>query len=113
MKTQADLEPLRSLAFGSISGTYAAVGTPFEFPCRLICFTNNTEGDVVFSRDISISAGELFVAAGSFKLFDIATNHRPTSQDDFVFEKGTQWYVKQLEAPVSGTVYIETMHARE
>ena len=112
MKTQADLEPLRSLAFGDISGTYAAVGTPFEFPSRLVCFTNNTEGDLVFSRDISISAGELFVASGSFKLFDVSTNHRPVNQDDFVFEVGTQWYVKQLEAPVSGSVYIETLHAR-
>ncbi len=113
MKTQADLEPLRSLAFGSISATYAAVGTPFEFPSRLICFTNATQGNMVFSRDTSISAGELFVAAGAFKLFDMATNHKPCNQDDFVFEKGTQWYVKQLEAPVSGSVYIETIHARE
>ncbi len=113
MKSQADLEPLRSLAFGSISGTYAAVGTPFAYPSRLICFTNDTQGNVIFSRDPSLSVGELFVAAGSFKLFDIATNHRPTNQDDFVFQVGTQWYVKQLEAPVSGSVYIETMHARE
>ncbi len=113
MKNQADIEPLRSLAFGSISGTYAAVGTEFAFPSRLTCFTNNTAGDVVFSRDPDISAGELFVAAGSFKLFDVATNHKPCNQDDFVFEKGTQWYVKQLEAPVSGSVYIETVHARE
>lgn len=113
MKTQADLEPLRSLAFGSISGTYAAVGTAFEYPSRLICFTNGTEGDMIFSRDPALVAGEIFVSAGGFKLFDIATNHKPSNQDDFVFEKGTQWYVKQLEAPVSGSVYIETVHARE
>lgn len=111
MKSQAELEPLRSLAFGSISGTYAVVGTPFDFPSRIICFTNGTEGDMLFSRDGSTD--ELFVAAGSFKLFDLSTNHRPTNQDDFVFEVGTQWYVKQLEAPVSGSVYIETVHARE
>lgn len=113
MKNQADIEPLRSLAFGSISGTYAAVGTEFAFPSRLICFTNNTEGDMIFSRDPDLVAGELFVASGSFKLFDVSTNHKPSNQDDFVFEKGTQWYVKQLEAPVSGSVYIETVHARE
>lgn len=113
MKSQADLEPLRSLAFGGISATYAAVGTPFEYPSRIICFTNDTEGNMIFSRDSSLVAGELFVAAGSFKLFDMATNHRATNQDDFVFEVGTQWYVKQSEAPVSGAVYIETIHARE
>ena len=112
MKTQADLEPLRSLGFGSISASYAAVGTSFEFPSRIVCFTNNTNGDLIFSRDNSISAGELFVAAGSFKLFDITTNHRPVNQDDFVFAVGTQWYVKQVSAPSSGSVYIETLYTR-
>ncbi|HLT41784.1 MAG TPA: hypothetical protein VKZ95_03690 [Sphingobacteriaceae bacterium] len=109
MKSSAELEPLRSLGFASISGTYAAVGTPFEFPSRLICFTNATNGDVFFTRDPS--RDELFVGAGSFKLFDVATNHRPTNQDDNVFRAGTQWYVKQSTAPTEKSVYIETMYA--
>jgi hypothetical protein len=109
MKSRAELEPLRSLAFGSISGTYAAIGTPTDFPTRLICFTNNTDGDLLFSRDGSTD--ELFIAAGSFKLFDISTNHRPVNQDDFVFSIGTQWYVKQSTAPTEGSVYIEVMYA--
>lgn len=111
MKSQADIEPLRSLAFGSISGSYAAVGTATSHPTRIICFSNDTQGNMVFSRDGSTD--EIFVPAGNFKLLDISTNHRPTNQDDFVFEKGTQWYVKQLEAPVSGSVYIEVIYARE
>lgn len=109
MTQRAELEPLRSLAFGSISGTYAAVGTALSNPCRLICITNNTDGDMLFTRDTSVD--ELFIAAGSFKLFDIATNHRPVNQDDFVFIKGTQWYVKQDTAPSEGDVYIEVMYA--
>ncbi len=109
MASKAQLEPLRSLAFGSISGTYAAVGGAFANPVRLICFTNNTEGDMFFSRDITID--EMFVAAGSFKLFDISTNHRPVNQDDLVFAQGTQFFVKQDTAPVSGSVYIEVIHA--
>lgn len=113
MKSQADIEPLRSLAFGSISASYSAVGTPFEFPCRIICLSNDTQGNVIFSRNPDLVAGELFVPAGSFKLFDLSTNHRPVNQDDFIFEAGTQWYVKQLEAPIDGAVYIETIHARE
>jgi hypothetical protein len=112
MKSQADLEPLRSLGFASISATYTEVGPPFKYPSRLTCFTNDTQGNAIFSRDKNLVEGELFVASGSFKLFDISTNHRPTNQDDFVFEQGTQWYVKQQEAPISGSVYIESMHAR-
>lgn len=106
---RAKLEALRSLAFGSISGSYAAVGTPTSNPVRLVCITNNTEGDMFFSLDGTTD--QLFVAAGSFKLFDITTNHRPVNQDDFVFEQGTQFYVKQSTAPVSGSVYIEVMYS--
>jgi len=107
---RANLEPLRTLAFGSISGTYAAVGTPAANPARLICFTNNTEGDMIFSRDNLISAGEVIVPAGSFKLIDIQANLNVNKEDRFVFDQGTQWYVKQVEAPVSGSVYIEMLY---
>lgn len=109
MKQRAELEALRSLAFGGISATYAVVGDPFLFPCRLICFTNNTDGDLLFSRDGVTD--ELFVAAGSFKLFDVSTNHRHVNQDDLVFVKGTQWYVKESTNPTEGAVYIETLYA--
>lgn len=109
MTQRAQIEPIRSLAFGSISGLYVAVGDPLAYPCRLICWTNNTEGDVYFSRDRVND--EIFVAAGSFKLFDIQTNARPCNESAFVFEKGTQWYVKQITAPLSGSVYIESVYA--
>ena len=107
---RAALEPLRSLAFGSISGTYAAVGSGFDHPIRLICITNNTQGDMIFS--LNAIDDHLFVAAGSFKLFDITTNHRPANVDDFVFPVGMVIYVKQSTAPVSGSVYVEVMYAQ-
>jgi hypothetical protein len=107
---RANFEPLRSLAFGSISGSYAAVGTPTANPPRLVCFSNDTEGNVVFSRDPAIAAGEIFVAAGGFKLFDIQSNLNVNKEDRFVLDEGTQFYVKQLEAPVSGAVYIEVLY---
>lgn len=109
MTQRVQIEPLRSLAFGSISGSYATVGTASTNPTRIICFTNDTEGNMLFSRDGSTD--ELFVAAGSFKLFDITTNARPINTDDLIFETGTQWYVKQDESPVSGSVYIEMIYA--
>ena len=109
MTQKAKLEPLRSLAFGSISGTYAEVGTSFANPISLICITNNTAGDMLLSTDAVDD--HLFIAAGSFKLFDIATNARRVNTDDFVFPVGTQFYVKQLTAPTSGSVYIEVLYA--
>ena len=109
MTQKAELETLRSLAFGSISASYAAVGSPLANPCRIVCCTNNTAGDMFFSNDGTND--KLFVAAGSFKLFDITTNHRPVNEDDLVFATGTQWSVRQSTAPVSGSVYVEALHA--
>ena len=111
MSQKAELEELRSLAFGSISGTYAAVGSQFVNRCRIICFTNNTDGDMLFTR--YTDKDEIFIPAGSFKLFDITTNARTTNRDDLVFAIGTRWYVKQSTAPTEGAVYLETIYASE
>lgn len=101
-------DELRSLAFGGISGSYAAIGTPFEHPVRLICISNNTDGDVVLSTDGVTDM--LFIAAGSFKLFDLNTNRKHSDQV-WVLPTGTQFYVKQVTAPTEDSVYIEALYA--
>lgn len=102
-------ETLRSIAFGSISGTYAAVGTAFTHPIRLVCITNNTDGDMLFSTDGSTDM--LFVAAGSFKLFDLNTNKK-TSDQEWTLRAGTQFYVKQSTAATQKSVYIEALYGQ-
>lgn len=108
--TRAMIDVLRTLAFGSITGSYTAVGTPLAFQARIICFTNTTNEDVLFSMDGVHD--QLIVPAGSFKLFDITTNHRPVNQDDFCLANGTQWYVKYTAVPASGAVYIELVYTQ-
>jgi hypothetical protein len=107
---KAQVDVLRTVAFGSITGSYTAVGGPLQFQARIICFTNTTNSDVFFSMDGVTD--QLIVAAGGFKLFDITMNHRPVNMDDFVFAIGTQWYVKYASAPTSGAVYIEVIYAQ-
>ena len=104
-------DTLRSLAFGSISGTYAALGTPFTQEARIICFTNKTAGDMILSTDNTNADGQIFLPAGAFKLYDLTANLVPGKDDNFVIAKGTQFYVKQVTAPVSGAVYIEDVYA--
>jgi hypothetical protein len=108
--TQAKADTIRSVAFGSITGSYVALGTPLGFPARIICFTNTTDKDVLLSMN-GVN-DQLLVPAGSFKLFDVTTNHKPVNQDDFCFAIGTQWYVKYTAAPGSGAVYIEVIYAQ-
>ena len=102
---RASFDPIRSLAAGSISGTYASVGTPTTKRVRGICFTNTTQGDMMFTDDIT--QDKVLVPAGSFKLWDIQANMNAQKDDAYVIQIGTQWSVKQIEAPVDGSVYIE------
>jgi len=108
--TQARVDTLRTLGFAAIGAGYLPVGSPFAFPARIICFTNTTNQDVLFS--MNASTDQLIVPAGSFKLFDVTTNHRPVNQDDFCFANGTQRSVKYAVAPTSGAIYIEVVYAQ-
>jgi hypothetical protein len=108
---KVSFDELRSLAFGSISGTYAAVGTPLAHPARIICFTNRTEGDMIFSVNNTSVPGQIIVPANSFKLYDMEANLNPEKDDAFLVGVGTQFYVKEIAAPVSGAVYIEVVYS--
>jgi len=105
-------DTLRSLAFGGISAVYAPVGSAFTVEARIICFTNKTQGDMIFSTDNTNADGQIFVPAGAFKLYDLTSNIVPEKDDSFVIAKGTQFYVKQSTAPVSGAVYIENVYGQ-
>lgn len=111
MSNKVKIDNLRSLAFGGISGVYAAVGSAATQNARILCITNNTDGDMIFSLDPTVVSGQLFVAKGSFKLFDFTTNIRPSISDDFVIAKGTIVYVKQVTAPSTGSVYVEYVYS--
>lgn len=103
-------DTLRSLGFAGISAAYAAVGSALTVNPRIICITNNTAGDMIFSTDSSNASGHLFLKAGSFKLFDLTANLVPRKDDSFVIAEGTTIYVKQLTAPTSGSVYVECIY---
>lgn len=107
MSSVCTIDAIRSLGFAGISGTYALVGTPTTNATRLICFTNNTNGDVFFTYDPTVD--QLFVAAGSFKLFDICSN-RDDRNGVYLLPSNLQWWVKQSSAPSSGSVYVEVLY---
>jgi|SRR6185295_7956110 len=110
MVARAFFDSMRTLSSAGISGTYAPVGDPLEHPVRAFCITNNTQGDLIFSLDNTDAAGNMFVANGSYKLYDVQSNINPQFDDKFVLAVGEQFYVKQVTAPVSGDVYIECLY---
>ncbi len=107
-KTKLRLDPIRSLAFGSIGAAYNAVGTSLADPARLIVFNNLTDASVFFSLDGITD--HLILPPNGFKLFDITMNK--VHEDGFFIAEGTVIYVKQVSgAPTNGSVYIEVIHA--
>lgn len=100
-------EAVRSLAFGSISGTYMGVGTPLSNPSRIILIQNFMDEAVMISFDGITD--HLPVAADGFVLIDITANK--TASQGFYIAEGTRFYAKELSsAPTSGSVYISSFY---
>lgn len=107
---QVRADAIRSLGFASISGVYAAVGTPFVHNNRLLKMDNLTDAVIMFSFD-GIN-DHFIVPSQSFVLLDLTSNLQDPS-GQFVMSMGTQMYVKAVGAnPTLGSVYISAIFAR-
>ncbi len=106
--TKAKFDAVRELAFGGISGAYAAIGTPLTDHARIIRFANSTGVEIYISADGVTN--HLRLASNGFVLFDFSTNK---IQDDGLFMAvGTQFYAKQVSgAAASGAVWVEVVSA--
>ena len=107
MSMAVTFDSLRTLGHASISGSYAAVGAATTSSTRIVCITNNTDGDMLFSTDGVNDM--LFVAKSTYKVFDFTTNKR-LDDNTFAIRQNTQWYVKQSTSPSTGSVYIESIY---
>lgn len=104
-------ETLRSLAFGSISGTYTAVGTPLLNAARLIIVTNQSNADMLVSFD-GVN-NHMFVISSSALVLDFASN-KVGPVDQLELPSHTQVYVKQASgAASSGSVYLAVVYASQ
>lgn len=98
-------ETIRSLAFGSISGTYTGIGTAFANPSRLLYIVNNTDVLLTFSFD---GINDHFVIFnGGFLLLDVTTN-RSEAGGALNISQGTRIYVKG--SPTMNSVYVSTFY---
>ncbi len=106
--TRVLFTPIGEVAFGSLTGTYQALGAPVVAHPHIIKFTNTTNVDVYISENAV--ANHLRIPAGGFALFDFTANK---VRDDGLFvQQGTQFYVKQQTTGASqGAVWIEVISA--
>jgi len=107
--TQARVDILRSLGFTSISGTYAALGSPIGHGMRILHFINNTNADMLVSFDGTNP--NLFLPAYFSILYDLQTNREENAT--FFVSLQTQVYVKENSAaPTSGSVYLQCIYGK-
>lgn len=100
-------DALRSLAAAGISASYANLGTSFRHSMRLVKIVNKTDADLTISFD-GVTDNDI-VPANGFTLYDITTN-KVSSVPSFVFEVGTQPFVKGT--PTTGSVYLVAIYGR-
>ena len=104
-------EALRSRAFGTISGTYAAVGSSLVNPCRILKLNNTTDADLIVSFN-GITDHDV-IPAGSGTIYDYGTN-RSYNGATAELPAGTLVYVKQASgAATIGAMYVTVIYLSE
>jgi hypothetical protein len=97
------VDALRSLAAGSVTASYVAIGTAFTHQMRLLKIINNTNADLFVSFD-GVTDND-FVPANGFCLYDGNTNKNlPDSR--WVFQPNTTVYAKRSGTPTTGSIYV-------
>ena len=102
-------EAQKSIAFGSIGAAYMGIGSAFSHPARMILIQNFTDADLQFSFD-GITDHFPMKAGASF-ILDVSANK--TIDTGFFFEEGTRVYVKEIDTPTSGSVYLTVFYGSE
>lgn len=104
------IEPQRSIAFGSISGSYTGIGSAYNHPVRLYMLQNFTDAALQFSWD---GVNDHFpLPAGGSMIIDITSN-KSTPGGMFAASEGDRTYVKTLDTPSSGSVYLSIFYGFE
>lgn len=99
-------EGLRSLAFGSISGTFADIGTPTTHACYQVTVQNTTDQTIIVSKDDGATEWQAIPMTTS-AIFDF--NHKTENDQNVLVPVGTQFQVKDAGvATTEGSVYIST-----
>lgn len=108
MAIRLKAEPVRSIAFGSISGTYAGVGTVYSDPVRIYFIQNLTDVTLMFSWD---GVNDHFpLVSEAFLLLDVTSNRTDIGQA-LSIAQGDRTYVKSLSGnPTIGSVYLSIFY---
>ncbi len=102
-------ETVRTLGFAAMDAAYMGVGVAFTRPCRILHIQNLTDALLMFSFD---GVNDHFpLAASGYLLMDITSNK--TIEQGFFLAEGQRLYVRELDDPTSGSVYITAFYGSD
>lgn len=102
-------ETARSLAFGAIGAAYAGIGTALENPSRMLLIQNLTDEILWFSFN---GVDDHFPINSNVSMVLDVTANAAIAQGFFVAE-GQRIYVKRLNVPTTGSVYVTSFYGAE
>ena len=102
-------EPVRTLGFAAISGSYAAIGTPFNYPIHYFMIQNLSDAAAMISWNGTDDHFPLEV--NGYIIMDVSSN-RTSTGGSFMISQGTQFYAKALTAslPTTGNIYLSVFY---
>jgi len=108
IRLQAD--PVRSLAFGGISGVYAGIGTSIDKPARMVLLQNLTDALLMISMD-GVN-DHIPIATNGYIILDITANK--TIDTGFFIAEGQRFYVRDEGAAATlGSAYVSVFYGSE
>lgn len=96
-------DPLQSLGYGSISGTYAGIGPQFDRSSRMIYISNLTNKVLMISFDGVTDHYPIYAYTA---LMLTNTWNAQKSTEYLAMEASTRVYVKSVGTPTVGVVYV-------
>lgn len=96
------VEPIQSLAAGSIGAAYMGVGAAFDESARMVFINNLTDGLMMLSYD---GVNDHVPLPGYCSLLLTITQNDEIS-DYYALPAKSRLYVKQINAPTTGSVYV-------
>ena len=102
-------EEVRTLGFAAIGAAYMGIGAGFTKPIRILHVQNLTDELLMFSFD---GLKDHFpLAASGYLLLDITSNK--TASQGFFLAEGQRLYVKEIEPPTTGSVYVTAFYGSD
>src|SRR5258708_5432067 len=98
-------EPLRTAAFGDITGSLTALGSPYSHPVRVYFFTNGTDATIYVSWNGTDN--HFAILSGNSLSLDIVANK--SIDNGLYLETGKSTYIAYATAPTIGNVYLSVV----